>query len=679
MRTCSHFRLPMLLLSGGLVLGLVAQEKPSTPQSAMEDELMALLNTPVTVAGKKAQKISEAPAIISVITAEDLEHMGVTNLYDALSTLPGINLTETFYGFTSVGVRGNLQAHYNNKVLVLINNHPAYDTVVGSFYLEQIPLNMVKRIEVLRGPGSTLYGTNAFTGVIKIITKTPDEMGKGSVALRAGDYKFQGIEAAGGFGAGGFKMAAGGSYSGMNGYPFKVVKDENGRAGTLDYFNNVTNGFVTMEAAGAVVNLGYWQQFRQKFGVIPTLVSTGERVHKGFFADGYRSWDLSKTLSLSVLGYLDNLSKYEEIDWYPPAWAAQQAGTGGPQYQDFRGSKYGGDVQLAWTPTERFRVTAGGFFEHQESKPYYWKNAFTHQPDPSTSAYMTAKSSSDKGGYLQVDGRIHATLGAVLGVRVNNNSVYGTKTTPSAGLVFNPTASLAFKLLYGQAFRSPNFFEKYVATVNVVFGDEKLEPEKVSSLELGMDWFITPSNSLRVNVYSTSSDELIARTGIIPAGQQGNTKPTPKYANSSGQKIQGLEAENRGALGRGLSYFVNASFLKGTEKLNDSDILFLPKVLANAGLTSRLGEAWSLSAYLQYVGKTEGFLADAGRTPASTDAYELVHLNLEYRPTRSVMMSLAVRNAFDKTWAYPEYVRRIVPTVPGGPDRFIHAKIAYTF
>lgn len=666
--------LSFLLIAGGCGLG--AQENPPTSQS-LEDELKALLDMPVTVAGKKAQKISEAPAIISVLTDVDLANMGTTSLYEALSMIPGINLTETNFGFTSVSFRGNLQTHYNNKALVLINNHPTYDTAVGSFYLEQIPIAMIKRIEVLRGPGSTLYGTNAFAGVIKIVTKTPDDTGRGSVALQGGSFGTLGLEATAGATAGGFKFAAGASHLGSTGYEYRVARDENGRAGTLDYRNNVTNGFATMEVDGYVLNLNFWQQRKDKFGLIPTLVSTGRRFHEGFGLDLSKTWSLSEALSLSFSGYGDQIQKTEDVAWYPPAWSAQQAGVGGPERQENKNRKMGADLQLAWMPVDSWRLVGGLYYEKQHTDPYLWKSAITGEFTAfQTSAYLDSHDADDQGGYLQADGRLHEKLGVVAGVRVNRNSIYGTKATPSLGLVFNPTGDVAIKLLYGQAFRNPNFFEKYVATFNVLYGDENLQPEKINSLEVGMDWFVTSSNNLRVNLFSTSSSDLIARVNI-PPGPLGNTAVAPQYANADGQKIQGLEIENKGSISRSLSYFLNASFLKGSEKRDDTDIQYIPKILANAGVTAHFGAPWTVATYFQYVGSKEGKLNTGA--PNTVGGYSLVHVNLEYRPTPSLRLGLAVRNALDKAWSYPEYIRARVPSTPGGPDRAITAKVAWHF
>lgn len=643
---------------------LAQQAKPAT----LEEELLAVLNTEVTVAGRKSQKISEAPAILSVVTSEDLERLGATSLYDALSLIPGIALTETSFGFTAVGIRGNLPTHYNNKVLLLINNHPAYDTAVGSFYLEQIPIAMVQRIEVLRGPGSTLYGTNAFTGVIKVVTKGAGEMGRGSGSIRAGRFGTKGFDVTAGWMGSSLKLAAAASYDGSNGYPYRVTRDENGRAGVLDYRNNAGSAFITLEASGYSLNLSFWQQRKDKFGLVPTLVSTGRRFHEGAALDLSRTWTLTDRLSLGFLVYADQLQKREDIAWYPPAWAQQQAGVGGPERQENKNRKAGADLQLTWSFASDWRLVGGAYREQQHTDPYLFVNAKTGAISAfKSSAYLEPHEGDDTGAYLQVDGRPLVKLGVSGGVRLNRNSAYGSKATPSVGFVFNATPRLTFKLLYGEAFRNPNFFEKYVASTNVLFGDEKLRPEKVRSTELGVDWFLTPTNSLRVNVFRTDSTDLIARAGIIPAGQLGNTRPTPQYANAAGQTFQGLEMENRGSLGASLSYFVNVSFLSGSEKKDDANVQYIPRQLANAGLTASITSTFRVSAYLQHVGMKEGFLSTGA--PNDVASYRLLHVQSEYWPAPRLKLGLGVRNALDATWVYPEFIRRLVPSTPGGPDR----------
>jgi outer membrane cobalamin receptor len=97
--------------------------------------------------------------------------MNVTNLYELISYLPGVEMVETSFGRTVLNFRGLKNIHYINQSLLMINGNPIYDVVTGSYYLEAIPVSAISRIEVIRGPGSSLYGTNAYSGVINVITK----------------------------------------------------------------------------------------------------------------------------------------------------------------------------------------------------------------------------------------------------------------------------------------------------------------------------------------------------------------------------------------------------------------------------------------------------------------------------------------------------------------------------
>jgi outer membrane receptor for ferrienterochelin and colicin len=133
-------------------------QKTSLAQMSIEE----LLNVEVVTTSKTQRRISQSPAIISTITGAEIAERGISNVYEALSYLPGIELIETFYGYTDVTFRGILQDNYNNKAVLLVNGQPFYDQIVSTFYAEQIPLSAIERIEVIRGPGGVLYGTNAF-------------------------------------------------------------------------------------------------------------------------------------------------------------------------------------------------------------------------------------------------------------------------------------------------------------------------------------------------------------------------------------------------------------------------------------------------------------------------------------------------------------------------------------
>lgn len=666
--------LSLLLVTGATVVA----QTPDKSQKDVEEELLALLNTPITVAGKKAQKISEAPAIISVITAEDLRNQGVTSVAEALSLLPGINLTETFFGYTSVSFRGNLQTHYNNKWLFMLNDHPMFEPVTGDSSFNGVPLSQIKRIEVLRGPGSAIYGTNAFTGVVKVITFNGEEGPAASASAMAGSFGARGGEGRYAANSGKFHLSVGASAQKSDGYPYTVKRDENGRSGEIPYKNDLYTGSLSLGYGDWTFNAGDFSNKKSKFGLIPTLVTTGDRTMDGYYLDSGYTWRVSEKWDVNAYGYYDSLKKEDLMGWYPPAWAQQQAGVGGPEYARSEGTKYGFILHSSCQVSQDWRLTGGLFGEFQKTGPYDWRKPDGTFSAFKTSAWLVDYDSNTKGGYFQADARLGHAFAAVAGVRYTHSSVYGDSVSPSAGLVFNATPKLSFKALYGTGTRDPNFFELHVATANVVNGNTDLKPEKVKSYELGMD-YLTGSSSLRLNAFWANTNDLISRSLLAPVGVNGNTRPTPQYGNIQGQKLSGIEGEIKGSIFTSERHFLNVSLLQGTEKKDSSDVLFIPKVLGNFGVNLLLGKSFTLSPYVQYVGAKEGTLLLANGTPGApvrVGGYSLTNLNLEYRFS-AFWLSITGKNLFDKVYASPEYIRRLVPETPGGPGRSVYFQIGY--
>lgn len=652
-----------------------AFEKNTETNDVMNLTLEELLNTEVEVAGKKNQKIKETSAIVSVITAEELHNMGVSNLYEALSYIPGVTVYETFFGFSSVTFRGNVQTHYNNKSLVLINNHPAHETPWGTFYLEQTPIAMIKRIEIIRGPGSTLYGTNAFAGVIKIITADGADLNGVSLNAGAGSYQHTHAGLTAGKVFGDFNIAVSGSFLNSSGFPFRLAADEEKKAGAIDYENDYLNGMLSMKYKNLTLNAGYFNARRDKFGLTPTFVSTGERNLKGFFMDAGYKWKVSEPLEVSIFAYYDRLGAYEDIEWYPPQQALKDQGIGEKEYFKKSGSKYGAEIQASYDFSEFTRLMGGVLYENQHTEPFLW---YKYGADTlslfGSSSYLKRYDSYDVSGYLQLDSRLFSKLGLVAGIRYNYNGDYGSKIVPRGGLVYSFSKDLSVKLLYGMAFRNPNFFEKYCDTRNVLYGNPELKPEQISTLDIGVDFSFLRKNNLRLNYFFTSTKDLITRGFVVPTGGRGNIKPTPQYGNSAGQDFQGLEAEVKGELFSGVRYFANASLVTGTEKNNGADIHFLPSVSGNMGFHLKMSESVTFSPFLQYMGKKDGKLAN--QSDFSTDAYFLINMMLRVSLLKNLSISLIGKNMGDAEYMQPEYIRRIIPQIPGGPGRTIYMEMS---
>lgn len=656
-------------------------EEPA--QSAVEQEKRTgdqELNQTVTAPTKRAERISATPAIISVITADEIKRMGAHDLYEVLSYVPGIDLTETFFGYTSVSFRGILQTHYNNRSLVLLNGHPLFETYTGSYYLEQIPLVAVERVEIVRGPGSTLYGTNAYAGVINVITKAPEDIAGGTVQLTGGSFSTYFPSFVIGNASKNLGWAVAGSLQHGSGYDYKVKIDEDGRNGSIDYRDNHANSLVSLKTGDLRVNFGYFEADKDKFGLVPSLVSSRARTTTGTFGDVSFEREVASGVKLGSTVYYDRYERKERIGWYPPVAALKEAGVGQPGMIRYDGGdKVGVDAHGMFNLGANTSLIAGVLHEREHSGTAPFISDTTGAVVPSAGSWLANHASNDTAVYVEANTQIGSKVGLVGGLRYNENSEYGGHLSPRLGLVVAATDALSFKLLYGNAFRNPNFFEKYVETVNVLWGDPNLEPEKIDTIDVGVDYMLSALHNVRLNYFYVETDDVIARSKTIPAGQGGNTKPTPQYGSASGQKLSGFEAEWRGWLTEHVFHFINVSYVKGEERATGADVMFVPQYLANLGLTWRPSPGFSVAYYLHHVGEKRGKLVTAGTPEVTTEPYTLLNVAINGELGGGFAARLTIKNVLNSGYSYPEYIRQRIAETPGGPGRAIYARLSYHF
>jgi iron complex outermembrane recepter protein len=157
-----------------------------------EASLEELLNTKITSVSKKEQKLSQAAAAVFVINRDDIRRSGATSIPDLLRMAPGVEVAQINANRWAVSIRGFNNA-YANKVLVLIDGRSVYTGTFSGVIWDQVgmPVEEIERIEVIRGPGGSVWGANAVSGVINIVTKSSQDTKGGLVALRGGLLGYQ--------------------------------------------------------------------------------------------------------------------------------------------------------------------------------------------------------------------------------------------------------------------------------------------------------------------------------------------------------------------------------------------------------------------------------------------------------------------------------------------------------
>jgi iron complex outermembrane receptor protein len=408
---------------------------PDVPQDLSKISLEDLMNVQVTSVSKKEQKLSRAGAAVSVLTQEDIRRSGATNIPDLLRLVPGVDVAQIDANTYAISIRG-----FNNrladKVLVLIDGRTVYTPTTSNVYWDQqdVPLEDIERIEVIRGPGGTVWGANAMNGVINIITKTSQSTQGGLVSAGGGS---QGTER--GLVRYGGRIGAKGTYRAFGNYlnTGNLTASDGTRA--ADGWNMMHGGFrsdwdlskrdnVTVQ--GDLLRTGEGQTINVTFSnALPLQGTFNEKVTvdaenilgrwNHIFANG-------SDTSLQV--YLDRYKRHDEgvtetLDTADFDW----------QHHISVGSRN----NVVWGLG--YRVTS------DEHVPGYGK---TYVPLAQTkNLYST---------FVQDEIAISKSLWLTLGSKFEHNAFSGFEYEPSAQLVWTPTSRQAAWFSVARAIRQPS-------------------------------------------------------------------------------------------------------------------------------------------------------------------------------------------------------------------------------
>ena len=646
--------------------------------------LQELIQVEVYTASQAAETAAESAAIISVITSKQLKEWGVINLHDVMSFVPGIVTSETYLGQTTQTFRGVTPGLFNNKSLYLINGHPSYESLFGSALLDYIPIELVERIEVVRSPASVLYGTNAISGVINIITKQGE--GNNSLAtLRVGDNS----HAYGSIVHHSKNLTMAASLQKDDGYNYAGTKDEFGNEVDLDYQYDFENLFIDSYGVDWRVNVSFFKREKALFGVNPWVWQNGVfDTHVGYLDANKKYKFNTAELNLWLRYDVSDKEIYSGEFPYPASLVDCRAyniptvpsdpcvlsnrqnrtDTSSVVINNVHRGTF--EVQLKDEISEGFNYILGVNFEHQKSDPLLIK--YVSDGEINRPAYSDDKKTHTVAAYSQVMYKQNDDTRYIIGLRGENNAESDNSgLLPRLGVTHQIVPDTYLKFLYSEAFRAPMFVEKSVNLQNVLLGDNNLNRETIKTFEIGLDSQINKKNQLQVAVYMLDLEDEILR---FPSA----TSPATEYVNGAGKEMQGVEVEWRSILTDKFELILNASYVDGEDKsLNEVDAPLIANEIANAILTYRIASHWNVTFSSQYIGEKD-VVSSLTNERSTLDSYQLFNFATVYKAKQHAMR-LILNNLTDEEYSYPEPVRRKVTDVPGGAEFSAYAEYQYSF
>ena len=555
------------------------------PLMGQQLPLDSLLDLRINSAAKYSQTTTEAPASVTVITAEDIRRFGYRKLEDVLRRVPDF-YTSYDRNYTYLGVRGfGRPTDYNDRVLLLVDGHTMNEAVSGGAALGTetvLDPEIIERVEVVQGPGSALYGAGAMFASINIVTKNGAGLDGAHAALGGGSLGTRRASlSAGGVLGSSLDVAVSGEWTQVDGadqfYPeYDSAATNHGVAHHLDWDRyGSALAKVTWGSVGATALLA-----RRTKG-IPTgafdMVFNDPRAQT---LDEQRYLELryqgapAAAAQLEVRGYVQH---YGYAGSYPYATLTQDQ-----SWDDAVGS----EVRLRWDAAARNRLLAGVEYErHLQARYRYWS--------PDTLFFNHDAPFGIASVYLQDEWQATTRLFLTVGARYDHYASFTPTAAPRAALVYHPLAATTLKLLYGEAFRAPNVYETYFA--DPISGTKQsvdLRPERIRTTEAVWQQRLGGSVFATVSAYHYAVRDLID-TWRDPADS------LVQYRNIARVNANGIAVALNAAFGDATAY-ASYALQDAADGVTDLRLTNSPANIAKAGVSTALGRYALVGAEARY-------------------------------------------------------------------------------
>jgi outer membrane receptor protein involved in Fe transport len=618
-------------------------------------DLEQLMNLKVTTASLFSDTLSQAPSIMSVVTSDELRRFGGLTLGEILDRVPGLTQSSQYFTDRSlIAADGDQTKTSGAHILFLINGRPTREVMEGgiiSDLLESFPVEILERIEIIRGPGSVLYGSNAFSAVVNLITR-----------------KAEGNQA---------------SVKGMGG--------ANGAMAASGHFTYKRGDF-SMVGASQIHEAPDWNLV---YLVPPPLQHNPDAPPEPPFHDTYLvDRGTGDYVGMNYKG-LSFMSAFTE--WQSTAFVQGAVGET-RQTRDFADLGYEHKVRDNWdmnfngTYTRTTFMTFAYPYTDRDSKEFVaeWTNLITlTSKDRLTAGILFSRisgtevasidhSAEDAGGnrpaggfYAQLDHQLLSTVKLVGGFQSNKFAGIPFSTVPRGGVIWSPSHTVSIKALYGEAFRPPSLDE---TSLNIpdIHGNSNLRPELVESFDLGVDLQFSHLQ-LGANYFHNHQIHSIITVGEAPI----------HYENLGGVVFNGVVGEGKYFFRK--DFFAQGSFLYQTnrDQTGTSNVTPIPNYGFKSGVSYESSRGLVLGIFDVSDGKPKPYAFNVNpltgwHNSLNAEARQDVSRYLHMSERNSVAIVAHANDLLDQAVWLPGFGFFNIDSIPVQQGRTVYAGLEFS-
>ncbi len=636
----------------GVVPGWAGESKPASFSEVNGDpeelqELLSILEEETNIATQTKMNADFVPGIVTVLHGDDLENLGIRNVWEALGMVSGIDVVPNNFGELVTIVRGMGLNNHSGNLQVQLDSVPLTSPITGQSHILEIPVAQVVRIEVIRGPGSALYGGHAYSGVVNVITRGGKRFHVGMERFDTkqigGVWDWKDVERD-------FKIRVNLAARDSDGSRITGGPDLSGYTGPIDDRNGIHMGGVGMSFRGYDLNL-FWSRTTRGdgygFGALP-LENTDEGKGRHWNLSLGRNWNIRSDLGADL-----RLDWQESDTEWPMHLITRKGGIipGSPpptvataDVLDQRGDRFkcfNAKLNLTWSGWERHQWLMGAHYSQMRIKDA-WNNSNLLPGKvlgpvrrlTGELAWLPVDPTREITSLtLQDQIRLRDDLELTAGLRIDDYSDVGQNVSPRLAAVWRVKPQHILKFQYAQAFRPPTFSELYDAN----HGNSSLDPETLDTTEVG---YIhrKPGRVTRLTLFHTRYEDMIQQSGSPPT-----------YTNVDTVRTRGVELEWQEEISSRLNISMNLSYLADRSNDTQDALVGASRWMGNTVLRVKPFTDLTVSTRLHFVSKRLRH-QELQDTQSEVPGYATIDLGLSQTNLlrKGLTLKGGVRNLLDK-------------------------------